>query len=172
MLKGFGCIMIICATSLWGKSLADKENCQYLELRYLQKLICILQNEIRYSRTCLEEIFECMGKQLKAPYSQWLLNLSKELKRRSGGEFSLIWEESIRKSLGEIQIPEREIQRLEQLGREMGLADIEVQNRLFELYLIQLEEAIEEKNTERKTKVKLCYCMGIFSGMFLAILLI
>ena len=47
MVKTFGAVLIIGATSLWGIRAADRINDQYVQMQYLKKLIYQLRSEIR-----------------------------------------------------------------------------------------------------------------------------
>ena len=51
MVKTFGAVLIIGATSLWGIRAADRINDQYVQMQYLKKLIYQLRSEIRYARS-------------------------------------------------------------------------------------------------------------------------
>ena len=82
-----------------------------------------------------------------------------------------MWTESIEETLKASGLPEKEIQRLEEMGSQLGIADVEMQVKALELYLTQLSESMEDIREEIKTKVRLYHCLGVMSGMLIVILL-
>ena len=51
LLRAAGGILVITATSAGGILAAERIRNQYEQLKYLQKLICLLRSEILYART-------------------------------------------------------------------------------------------------------------------------
>ena len=47
-----------------------------------------------------------------------------------------------------------------------------MQVKILELYLTRLELSMEEMQGEMKSKVRLCHCLGIMSGILIVILLL
>ncbi|QDW74245.1 hypothetical protein FND36_09490 [Lachnospiraceae bacterium KGMB03038] len=172
MMKIAGAVLVVGAAALMGMAKAGDIRSQYTQLLRLQRLICSLQGEMRYARSHLGEIFEMIGRREEEPYRTWLAGLAKEMGKRQRGTFPQIWSESIDASLGTSQLPDKEIQRLKSLGAQLGSADLELQIRTIDLYLEQLGGTIEEAREEMKTKVRLCHCLGVMSGMFVAVLLL
>ena len=172
MMKIAGAILVIGATSLMGAAKAGDIRGQYTQLLRLQRLICSLQGEMRYARSHLGEIFEAIGRQEEEPYRSWLLGLGREMGKRQKGTFARIWAESIEDSLGDSRLPSKEIERLKALGSQLGCADLKRQLCTIDLYLEQLAGTIGEAREEMKTKVRLCHCLGVMSGMFVAVLLL
>lgn len=68
MVKTFGAVLIIGATSLWGIRAADRINDQYVQMQYLKKLVYQLRSEIRYARSYLGEAFRHIGTSSREPY--------------------------------------------------------------------------------------------------------
>lgn len=163
--------MIVGTTSIWGIREASKAKNQLENMKYLQRIICLIQSEIRYSRAFLGEIFCNIGQGVKEPYKSWLLEMSEKTSTFSGECFEDIWKESINKNLKELDFPEQELESLKSLGNQIGYADIQVQMRLLDLYLEHLDRTIREVHEQVQTKVKLYHCLGVMSGLFLSVLL-
>ena len=53
LLKISGCLLVIAATTLTGITRADKIQEQYRQMRVLQRLLYMLESEIRYANTHL-----------------------------------------------------------------------------------------------------------------------
>lgn len=172
MLKIAGSIFVITATTLAGMGRAAALRVQYRRMEELRQILYYLQSEIRYARTCLDEIFLALGRQVRPPYSEWLLSLGRTLGLREGGRFAKVWEESVERDLADCGLPGRELMRLKELGEQLGAADLEMQVKTLELYLTQLTDSMGEIQEEMKEKVKLYHCLGVLSGILIVILLV
>lgn len=172
MLKIAGSILVIGATTLLGVKRASELREQCRQMEYIRHLFYQLQSEIRYARSPLGEIFSSIGKRAKEPYRIWLLELGEKMEKRDGGAFYDLWRAGIREYLGASALPQAELERLLELGGRLGLMDIEMQVKAVELYLLGLSSAIEEIREGMKSRVRLCHCLGVMSGMLIVILLL
>lgn len=158
-------------TSIWGIIKAENVRNQLENMKYLQRIISLIQSEIRYSRAFLGEIFANIGQSVKEPYRSWLLEMSEKADGFSERRFEDIWKESCKRYLGVLDLPEQELESLKSLGNQLGYADIQVQMRLLDLYQEHLENTIREVHNQAQTKVRLYHCLGVMSGLFVAVLL-
>ena len=172
MIKMAGASLIIAATSLWGMLAADRVRNQSAQMQYLKKIIYRLRSETLYARAFLSEAFRNIAETSEEPYSGWPLFMSQELEQRQGVRFSQVWETGTLQKLKTADLPEPVCQRLLGLGGQLGNADVEMQVRILDLFLEELEHTMEEMREEQKSKIKLYHCMGVMSGIFLTILLI
>lgn len=172
MLKAAGCMLVVSATTMLGMKQAKDVQEAYRQMQILERLFHRIISEISYRRSYLGEIFSYVGREMEEPYKKWLVDLGGSLERRNDGTFESIWKCSIRRSLSDTRLPEKEVDRLMELGASLGLADMEYQRRTLELYLGQLRETMEEVREGMRTKVRLCHCLGVMSGMLLAVLLL
>ena len=144
---------------------------QLEEMKYIQRMFCLIQSEIRYSRAFLGEIFWKIGQNVREPYCYWMKDMSKRMNEFTGESFENIWTESIERNLKVLKLPLNEIEALKALGNQLGFADINVQMNLLDLYQNHLERAIREVREQVGTKVRLCHCLGVMSGLFITVLL-
>ncbi len=172
MLKMAGGVLVIIATSAGGIAAAEKFRNQYEQLKYLQKMIYLLRSEILYARSYLGEAFCQIGKTAKSPYREWLFNLYRQMEKRNGTAFARIWEVNTRKYLGNAGLPRNALDRLAAFGSQLGIADAEMQIKILDLYLEEIRQSMEELQEEMGTKIRLCHCLGVMSGIFITILLI
>lgn len=172
MLKVLGSICVLGTSALLGIQKGAEIQRVYEELLYLQRLLYQMQSEIRYLRAPLGDIAGRIGRESRDPYKKWLLSMEREMKRRDGKSFSTLWEQGVRKHLGDLHFPEREISRLCALGSQIGNADMEFQMRTLSLYQEQLAQTLEELRRTKDGKVKLCRSIGVIGGIFLVILLL
>lgn len=172
MLKFAGCILVIATTTILGIQKGTELKESYRQLQYIQRLMYLLQSEIRYGRAYLGEIFVHMGKQSIEPYQTWLISLGKKMEQRDGTNFAAMWKDGIETHLKNLSLPSGETERLLILGAQLGNTDIEMQIKILELYQEQLSQTMEEMREGMRVKVRLCHCLGIMGGIFIAVLLL
>lgn len=172
MLKLAGSILIIGTGILAGMSAADRVRQQYEEMRELQTLLYALRSEILYARACLGEAFLKIGRDAGEPYRGWMMEMSRKMKRRQDRMLSVIWKTGVRDALKNSRIQKRDLLRLEELGTQLGDADLEAQIRSLDRYLEELKHSMEEIREGMKIKIRLCQCLGVMGGIFVTILLI
>lgn len=143
-----------------------------MQMESLRQLLLKLQSEIRYARTPLGEIFFSIGRAAKEPYRTWLLEMSRRMEERDGSTFPEIWEQGAMEFLTDTGLPEGELAKLAEFGRQLGSADMELQVRAAELYLAQLSLSMSELRGELGPKVKLYRCLGVMSGMLITVMLL
>lgn len=172
MTKIAGALLVIGATSLWGVLAAERMRNQYAQLRYLQRIFLLLQGEIRYARSYLGEAFYQIGTTLRDPYRGWLEELCRRMESRNQGSFCEIWEAAADQYLADCGIGEGALGKLRRLGTQLGAADVEMQVKALDLYLEELSAEMEELQGEMRTKIRLCHCLGVMSGIFVTVLLL
>lgn len=172
MLKLAGSLLIIGATTLWGMAAAERLREQYEQMRLLQSLLYALRSEILYARSYLEEAFAKIGESAPEPYQGWLLGMSETMRRKTGIPFYQIWSGGIQEALQGSGLAQEEKDKLSEIGKRLGNADMEAQIRSLDLYLEELKKSMEEKREGMKTRIRLCHCLGVMSGIFLTILLV
>ena len=172
MQKCIGAILIIIATTGWGMCQAWKVEECYGQMCYLRKLMFRLRSELQYSRQMLPEALLMTGKDAKEPYRSWLLSLYERLRKRQGTSLAIIWEEEVKIHLSYTEIPEEILEKLERLGSELGTIDLQMQIRILDLYIENLEQQMEELHAEEKERIRLYRYIGTAAGIFLAIVLL
>ena len=172
LMKTVGGALVIAATSMWGHAAAKQIGDGYKELQYLQKLLYLLRSEIQYARSYLGEAFLQIGQKALSPYREWLLGLCKHMEKERDGTFAGMWEESTKTFLADSGLPKEELLRLAAFGNQLGIADAEMQVKTLDLYLEEIRLSMEEMREEMRTKIRLCHCLGVMSGIFITVLLL
>lgn len=167
-----GCLLVIGAAALMGMRKGETIQNQYRQMKYLQRLLCMMESEIRYAHAHLGEVFRDMSGSLKEPYREWLLSVRDAMEEKNGGDFEGIWEKKTVECLKKSGLPEKELCRLSRLGGQLGASDLELQLRILGLYQEQLNLETEEIREEMHVRVRLCHCLGVLGGMLVAVLLI
>ena len=161
MLKIWGSLFIVCASTLLGMYRAAEFQKQYREMEYVNRLLTQMQSEIRYARSSLGEIFARMGKDACEPYKSWFFAMVDGMKRRDGESLARIWSDSVKKCLKNAGLPGEETERLAELGSQLVSVDI-----------ARLALSMKERREEMKAKVKLCRCLGMMGGLLIVTLLL
>lgn len=172
LLKISGCLLVIAATTLAGMVCAGSIQEQYRQMKYLQRLIYMIESEIRYAHTYLGEIFLHVSRRVQEPYKSWLLAMERKMGRMDSGAFDTIWGQAVEKNLRYSGLPPKELERLIQLGGQLGVMDLNLQLKVLSLYQEQLSLSMEETQEGMRTKVRLCHCLGVMSGLLVAVLLL
>lgn len=172
LFKICGCVFVLAATTFAGAARADGIKEQYRQMRLLQRLVCMMESEIRYAHTHLGEIFLHLSRRTKEPYKSWLTAMERRMGQTDPGTLDVIWAQAAEEYLAESGLPSGELDRLYQLGNQLGVLDLTLQLRVLELYQEQLGHSMEEAREGMKTKVRLCHCLGVMSGLLVAVLLL
>ena len=101
-----------------------------------------------------------------------MMEMSRKMERRQDRMLSVIWKTGVRDALKNSRIQKRDLLRLEELGTQLGDADLEAQIRSLDRYLEELKHSMEEIREGMKIKIRLCQCLGVMGGIFVTILLI
>lgn len=172
LLKVSGVVFVMAATTFMGIRRADDIQEEYRQMRYLQRIISMMESEIRYARSHLGEIFSHIASHAQEPYKGWLLSMQRDMNSGNGGTFDEIWCQAIEGYLKDSGLPRGELTKLIQLGNQLGVVDLKLQLNILTLYQQQLSLSMEEMKEGMKTRVRLCHCLGVMSGMLISILLI
>ena len=172
LLKISGFIFVMATTTFMGIRKADDIQEEYRQMRYLQRIMCMMESEIRYAHSYLGEIFSHIASHTKEPYRGWLISMQRDMSFGNRGSFEEIWCQAIQGYLKDTGLPKSELARLMQLGNQLGVVDLKLQLSILELYQQQLTLSMEEMYEGMKVRVRLCHCLGVMSGMLIAILLI
>lgn len=172
IIKYIGALLIIISSSAIGFRLSSDLELRIEELSILKKMALMLRGEIKYTSTPLFEAFSIIGNRIKSPYKEFLLETAKELEELNGTSFTSIWEKMKKKHLEKTKLYDKDLDRLINLGENLGYLDKEMQIGTIELYLEQLEqETIEAKNNLVKNS-RLYQCLGVASGILITILIL
>lgn len=171
-MKIAGAVLVIGSASLGGIAAAEGLRNQYRQMQYLQKVICRLKSEIRYSRSYLGEAFRQIGISSEDPYQSWLTGMAAQMERKNGQTFAEIWEKETKEKLAASALPQPIIGRLAHLGGQLGSADAEMQVKTLDFFLEELDRSLEEMYEEMKANIRLYHCLGVMSGIFVTVLLI
>lgn len=171
-LKAAGCLVVIFSASGYGycRGLEYKKHVE--ELEYLNRLIGQIKGEISYTRAPLGDVFSKVGRRIREPYRSWLLALSAGMEYRGSTMLADLWKRITEEHLTNLYLDQEEQRELKNLGNQMGYLDIRMQEEVLAWYCGRLDEKRKMLSEELAQKRRLCSCLGVMGGIFLAIVLI
>lgn len=171
MLKLCGAVLVFFAAAGLGFFHAGKVRKKYEELLYLKKVIFMFRGEINYNISVMSEIFFHMSERLRTPYHEIFENLSREMEENQNRNFSDMWNETVIKHLGEVIVCDRDLDKLKELGENLGFLDKDMQMNYINLYLENLSLSIAENRDKVQADEKLSRVLGILAGIFIIVFL-
>lgn len=175
--------ILIMAVSLTGTGfvLAERGKKRLSLLIQLRQMIYYLKSQILYSNATLPEAVCEVGNHFRiskeGEADDWepalfFLNIRKALEKKENLPFSDIWYAETERIPPGIPLTPRDRKNLGALGKELGYADRDMQERALLFFLEQLDEAMEGAKAEAESTGKLYRTLGVAAGMFWFILLI
>lgn len=168
-------LLMFSAVAIGTMSGIYKGNCimhQYRELLYLKKTVLLIHGEIRYNCGAVGEVFLNVSKRVKEPYGTAFMSLSNELEKHSGREFSDMWNTYVIENISEVGLDEQDVERLRELGENIGYLDIKMQLNYLDFYIEKLNDRINDVKTGLEGNVKLCRTLGVMGGLLAAIFIL
>lgn len=142
------------------------------DLKLLKKIMIMLRGEIKYNNSTMSEAFEIIGNRVESPYNYFFKEVANELNDLSGQTLIEIWKKMIDKYLKETKLNRKDLERLKNLGDNLGYLDKEMQLSTIDLYLEHLELEIDEGNKNMNTNSRLYKCLGIMGGVLITLIII
>ena len=93
------------------------------------------------------------------------------MEERDGQNLAQLWERRTGRCLEDTCLTKEQKKELGELGAQMGYLDARMQEETLGWYAGRVEEERKKLAAEVAEKRRLCGCMGVMAGMFLAILL-
>ena len=82
-----------------------------------------------------------------------------------------MWNETVIKHLSEIIVCDRDLDKLKELGENLGFLDKDMQMNYINLYLENLSLSIAENQDKVQADEKLSRVLGILAGIFIIVFL-
>lgn len=159
MFKMIGGLLIVLACTSLGVEKSKELSRHRRELEELLQIFTFIQVRMECLKLPFDELFANMR-------SEWLSDLSRELRKHQRNTFEEIWISSIDLHFKDSYLTKSEFEELKQIGKHISRPEA------IRLYLTQLENAIQITREEEKEKKKLYQSMGIMLGLFLVLVLI
>ena len=169
IIKFIGAVILICATSFIGFSMAAECSKRPRALRELQSMLQMLENEISYLSNLLSEAFNRIYDSSNFDTAILFREAAKYL-GTDGYTADLAWEKAIEENFGKLSLNFEDKTILLSFGKMLGNSDLEGQLNNIRLISSQLKLQ-EQKAEEMKRKNEKMYrSLGVLSGLAIAII--
>ena len=118
MLKIMGWCLILAGGLGFGDAAARELRKRVAQLEELQRLLLILQGEIRCVRLTLPAVCELLAKDAKAPFQQFFWKVSEDLGKRTGQTAGEIWSRNLKEIQKLLFLTKKEQQDLEEFAKQ------------------------------------------------------
>lgn len=170
-MKAAGIVLVLCSCSALGFHLSFLYGRRIRECVEIERSLQGLLGEIRFRQTPLKEALCAIGSRGRGAFPAFLLRLSERLSGFSGGCFEQIWSEELKGYLQDSLLGE-EAELLFFLGQQLGILDLEEQQKSLSRFLEQWQRQIDGLRQQEERQGRLCRYLGVLAGFFLAILLL
>lgn len=171
-LKLIGACLVILSSTAMGLYFSNVTKGRLVDLKALKKNMFILRGDIRYGNTPLPEALETLAERNKDNFKEFFHEIAKELRSLSGETFASVWDKGVRKFLKNSYINAVDREQLSKLGESLGYLDKDMQIKVIDLYIEQLETELEEATHTIKEKTRLYNMLGVLFGIFITIVMI
>lgn len=172
ILKISGCIMILLSTTGVGCLLGSEYLRRMEDLRSVQSIVFLLQGDIRYGNTMLAQALQNAAKRHGGRLSSFFMEVAEKLEECSGVSLYEIWKAAAEKHLKESSFSKKDKYLLEELGKNLGYQDKEMQLKSLEAYHLQVGDKLNALMSDMKEKTHLYRTLGVLAGVFVVILVL
>lgn len=165
-----GILLIVLSCSALGFGASFGLAGRVRNLREIQNMMEMLKGEIRYASVPLQEAFASVALRCPEPFAGFLEKTALEMGSRDGRTLAVILKENSAVLQNETGLRREDIERFLRAGAGLGYLDQEMQLRMIGFYLEELERECRQAEEEYQGKGKVYRCLGIMSGLFLAVI--
>ncbi len=172
ILKIIGSIIVITASSFIGVFISKDCSKRPLQLKLLQSLIQMLENEIRFLSNYIPDAFKRISESVDNPVTEFFRATIDNLNNDSGLNASQAWEMAISSNIYKTALNREDRDILINFGKMLGNSDIEgqIKNIGFVLHQLSLQEKKAEEN--KKKNETLYKTLGFLGGIAVVLILI
>lgn len=166
-IKFIGALMVVLSGALWGllKSKGLKEREKSIEniitaLGMLESEIAFSSHRLKYAMEHISRVCFCNGL------------FSKAAEKIGNMPVYLAWQSAVDDTKSGLGISEKDAEIIKILGSELGMSDKEQQMRSIKYVVSLLNEAKNDAHNEYVLYAKMYRSIGVFGGLFVAVLLL
>jgi stage III sporulation protein AB len=171
LFKIIGGSFIIIASSLLGYALARDCSRRPNELRNLQAMLQMLENEIVFMSNLLSVAFQNISKSIKSPVAEIFSDTVNNL-NNSNMTASEAWALSVKENMSKTSLNNEDREILISFGKMLGNSDSEGQIKNIRLSLNQLKLQEQKAEESRKKNETMYKTLGVLGGIALVIMLL
>ena len=171
-MKFLGAVLVVGSCTGFGLGAVRRLKERRCLLEALRQMIFHLRGEILYANAPLSCALLRTGSRGSGWAAALFTESARELEREGGDPFEVIWKRQVERRSGDTVLSETDRKSLLRFGMNLGYLDRDMQEKTMQLYLEDLEMALERLRREEPDKSRLLFGMGVLSGLFLTVILI
>ena len=172
LFKIAGSIIVILSCSFLGFILSGDCGKRPVQLRELQSLLQMFENQISYLSDIITEAFERIGRVSASGTGVFFRRTVEILKEGEAANASEAWEQAVRQSIKKTALNREDEEILISFGKLLGNTDIEGQVKNIRLTLGQLLLQENKAEESRKKNENMYRSLGMLGGIAVVIVLL
>ncbi|MCR4434257.1 MAG: stage III sporulation protein SpoIIIAB [Clostridiales bacterium] len=172
LFKIVGSLLILSASSLLGYICSKDCARRPQELRTLQGLLQMLENEMCFLSNLLTDSFERIHKSSDSEVARFFYSTVENLKNNEGMDAAAAWEMAVRENRSRTGLNEEDEQILISFGKMLGSSDLEGQIKNIRLTLTHLRMQEQKAEEVRKKNEAMYRSLGVLGGLAVVIILL
>src|SRR5690606_456294 len=169
--KLFGCFIVFMSSSLLGYIYSRKCAKRPEELRDLQGMLQIFENEISFLSNKLTDAFYKIYKQNESPVSNFFKSTAENLPHRPDISAAEAWKDADKLNIDASSFDKEDEKVIISFGKMLGSSDLEGQIKNIRLTLNQLKLQEQKAEEFRKKNEAMYRNLGILGGLAIIIIL-
>lgn len=171
LLKITGSLIVLVACTVGGFAFAHGFSRRPRELRYLQNMLSIFDNEVRYLSSPVTEAFERIASKNSSSVSLVFSETASLLRNSPGLSASEAWSMAVKNNSGRTALDSDDTDILEGFGRTLGSCDIEGQLNSIRITVKRLKEQESKAELKRIKSEAMYKKLGILLGLAIVVVL-
>ena len=172
LVKLIGGVLVISASAYLGFALSGECSRRLRDLRALQELLRLLENEIGFLSSMLADAFINIAEGSKSPAALFFESAGRKLESCGGISAAEAWEAAVRDNIGKTALNREDEEILTAFGKFLGSSDVEGQVRNIRYTLTRLKVQEEKAEAYRKKNESLYRNLGMLAGAAIVVLLL
>jgi stage III sporulation protein AB len=172
MFKLIGSLMVIVSSSILGYLASKEYSKRPSQLRELQVLMQIFENEISFLSSVLGNAFESIYKAGKSEVREFFYDTVNNLEGNSGYGAFKAWEKAVKDNIKRTSLNKEDEEILLQFGKILGSTDKDGQISNIRHVVSQLKLQEQKAEDMRKKNEDMCRKLGLLGGIAIVIVLL
>ena len=173
ILKITGILFVICGMSYLGFYKVFIMNEQIRHIKTFKESLIVIRGYIGYAIMSIPEIFEVVAETIDDKnISGCYISAAMHMKKRQTDNFRTIWKNAISENIDNNYIGKKQTLIIEKIGHMPVHLDTDMQIKVIDGVVMELEGAIDNVTEELKQKERVYKCGGVMAGIFIVIILL
>jgi len=171
LMKLIGSILIIASSSIIGYVFSRDCSKRPQDIRTLQGLLQIFENEISFLSSILSDAFEKVYRSSKSDVARFFKATVDNIRKDTGLNASIAWETAVRDNIKYTSLDKEDEEIIISFGKMLGNSDLEGQIKNIRLIIDQLKLQEQKAEENRKKNESMYRNLGVLAGFAIVIIL-